>query len=276
MHYNWFEQVQVSALGAPAEFRNLHRGAGQRCAPVWQQSRIRHGRVPHETAQLDGEQHGDVPADQQEFLPPTTPLTWWDLNGQLGAPVVRDRLWIFGGTSGLHHTYRSYGYPGPGATDERTSRTLVKMDGALTRNVTLQGFISRDASDTEGIGLSIWDTAESRADTTNRTQTWNVRANAVLSSTTMVTLQGSGYFGSSAAMPHPPATMDGPSPSSDQATSVACCNSFGLKDAIPRRLSRPQRATTAKVDGDDTTSRVASNTRSPQARAGAVSRPTSD
>ena len=38
--------------------RHLYRSAGQRRAPVWKQSRIRHGRVPHETAQLDCEQHG--------------------------------------------------------------------------------------------------------------------------------------------------------------------------------------------------------------------------
>jgi len=100
------------------------------------------------------------------------------------------------------------------------------MDAALTRNVTLQGFISRDARDTEGAGLSIWNTAESRADTINRTQTWNTRANVVLSSTTMVTLRGSGYFSSGTAMPHPPATIDGPSPSQDQATGIACCNSW--------------------------------------------------
>jgi hypothetical protein len=116
MHFNWFEQVQVSALGAPA--------AGTAPSPErWptecsglEANRVSGmGEYPHETAQLDGEQHGGRAADQQEFLPPTTLLTWWDLNGQVGAPIVRDRLWIFGGTSGLHHTYRSYGYPGPGA-----------------------------------------------------------------------------------------------------------------------------------------------------------------
>ena len=226
MHYNWFEQVQVSALGAPAEYgtftgalaNGVLRSGSNRVSGMGEYLTRRPSWTANNT--------GDVPADQQEFLPPTTLLTWWDLNGQVGAPIVRDRLWIFGGTSGLHHTYRSYGYPGPGATEERSNRTLVKMDGALTRNVTLQGFISRDARDTEGTGLSIWNTAESRADTTNRTQTWNVRANAVLSSKTMLTLRGSGYFSSGTAMPHPPATIDGPSPSSDQSTGIACCNSF--------------------------------------------------
>jgi hypothetical protein len=200
VHYNWFEQVQVSGLGAAAEYgtftgalaNGVLRSGSNRVSGMGEYLTRRPSWTANNT--------GDIPADQQEFLPPTTLLTWWDLNGQAGAPIVKDRLWIFGGTSGLHHTYRSYGYPGPGATDERSNRTLVKMDGALTRSVTLQGFISRDVMDIEE-GLYMEYGRVRR--TTNRTQMERVRMSSALDD---VNPAGQ-VFQQRAAMPHPPATI---------------------------------------------------------------------
>ena len=54
-----------------------------------------------------GKNLGDYPEDLEEPLPPKTIQGWWDLNGQAGVPLVRDRLWLFGGASHLRHEYRN-------------------------------------------------------------------------------------------------------------------------------------------------------------------------
>jgi len=226
VHYNWLQQVQVSGLGAPAEYgtftgalaNGVLRSGGNRVSGMGEYLTVR----PKWTAN----NLGGLPADEQDLLPPTTVLSWWDLNGQVGAPIVRDRLWVFGGTSALNHEYRSFGYSGPGHTDERTSRTLAKVDASPFRKLTLQGFVTRDATDTVGLGLSQWSTAEARPDTESRSHAWNLRGNVIVTPTTMLTVRASGYTGMNRAEPHPPATMDGPSPSSESTNGMACCNSF--------------------------------------------------
>jgi len=225
-HYNWLEEAQVTGLGAPAEYggstgatiNGVLRSGSNRLAGMGELLTIR----PSWTA----DNLAGYPSPQDKPIPPKKILSWWDANAQLGGPIVRDRLFAFGGFSERHHEYRQYGFEGPAATDERTSRTIVKLDASANRNLWFQGFVSRDASDIIGASVSQYNpTPESSPDNFTRTYTWNVRATAMLSPTTVLEARSSGNRGSARSEPHGPATLDGPSPSSDFDTGVACCNS---------------------------------------------------
>ena len=230
VNYNWLEQVQVVGLGAPAEYgtstgaitNGVLRSGSNRVHGMGEWLTIR--------PSWSGNNLRDYPEDLEEPLPPKTIQGWWDLNGQAGVPLVRDRLWLFAGASHLRHEYRNYGYDGPGSTDERTGRLIAKVDAALTRQWMLQGFVTRDASDLYGEFLSQYNpTPESARDAFTRTRAWNARATGTLSANTVAEFRTSGHTGTVTYEPHPPGTREGPSPSQDALTGVQCCNS-GWRD----------------------------------------------
>ncbi len=227
VNYNWLEQVQVVALGAPAEYGTF-TGAVANGVLRSGSNRV-HGMGEWLTIRpsWSGNNLGDYPEDLEEPVPPKTILGWRDLNGQLGTPLVRDRLWLFGGASRLRHEYRGYGFDGPGSTDERTGRLIAKVDAALTQRWMLQGFVTRDATDVYGERLSPYNpTPESSPDAFTRTRAWSARGTWMASASTVADLRTSGFTGTVRQEPHAPATREGPSPGQDLATGIACCNSF--------------------------------------------------
>ena len=133
---NWTDSIQVVSVGAPAEYgeftnarinvvtrsgSNRYSGLGEFWAtgPQWTQSN-REG-LP------------------QGAFRPAESLEWWNLSGQVGGPVLRDRAWFFGGADYFRQSYRSFGYTGPrpaGRAALRTKRASVvaeALDGAGVR-----------------------------------------------------------------------------------------------------------------------------------------------
>jgi hypothetical protein len=225
VHYNWLESAQITALGAPAEYgsftgaimngvlrsgSNSVRGLGEWLTgrPGWTADNLEH-----------------FPAGSPKPISPETILSWWDVNGQVGAPIVKDRLWTFGGFSGVHHEFRSFGYAGPGSTDQRTKLAMLKVDAAPSNNVHLQGFVTRNASDTIGAGIP---RPESSPDEFVRQHAWNARVTWMLAPATVFDAWTSGNSGTDNFEPHPPATLDGPSPQTELTTGESCCNSYWL------------------------------------------------
>ena len=112
VHYNWLEEAQVVGPGAPAEYgtftgaivNGVLRSGSNRLRGMAELLSIR----PRWTA----DNLVKYPATLAKPIPPKTILSWWDLNGQMGLPLVKDRLWLFTGVSGVHHEYRRDGYRG--------------------------------------------------------------------------------------------------------------------------------------------------------------------
>ncbi len=230
INYNWLEQVQVVALGAPAEYgtftgavaNGVLRSGSNRVTGMAEWLTVR----PSWT----GDNLGNFPQDSEKPISPRRVLDWWDLNGQAGLPIVRDRLWLFAGASQLRHEYRPYGVEPPGSTDEKVGRFIAKVDAAATRRLTLQGFVARDVLDVTGGGLAPGVDPTSLSDKFTRTWTWNGRVTSSLSPDTIVELRTSGNAGTVTAEPHPPATRQAPLQQQDWATGRACCNSGWLDD----------------------------------------------
>jgi hypothetical protein len=226
-HYNWLEEAQVTGLGAPAEYggstgatiNGVLRSGSNRIGALGELLTIR--------PTWSGDNLGNYPANVDKPIPPRRIMEWWDGSGQLGGPLVRDHLFAFGGYSQLHHEYGNYGHDGPAHTDERTSKAIFKLDATVTSRLLAQAFVTRHSSDVIGAWVSQYSpTYESSPDDIIRTNAWNLRLSAILSPTTLLEARTSGHHGTETFQPHPPATLEGPSPSSDVDTGLPCCNSF--------------------------------------------------
>jgi hypothetical protein len=239
VNYNWLEQVQVVAPGAPAEYggftgalaNGVLRSGSNRVSGLGEWLNIR----PNWT----GNNLAHFPSDSPEPPPPRTILTWWDLNGQAGAPLIRNRLWVFAGANLLHHDYRPFGYGGPASTQERTSRAVTKVDFLGSPALTFQGFLTRDAMERIGGSLSATNsTAVGSPDETTTTHAWNTRVSWVPGSTSVMEARASGNTGTARQDPHAPATREGPPITFEFSDSSQCCNApFGRRDRSSTLLS---------------------------------------
>ncbi len=227
VNYNWLTEVQVIGLGASAEYgsftgavtNGVLRSGSNRVSVLgeWLQ-------IPR---RWTADNLANYPSGRENPASPRVIATWWDLNGQGGAPIVKDRLWLFAGTSHFHHEYRnaSAGAATFPATEERESRSLLKLDAAPRRNIMLQGFATSDRDDLIGGGLSDYSpTLQSQPDVFTRTHAWNARSTWTHGSSLLVELRGSGTVGTASYDPHPPAARSGPTPIWDADTSTWCCN----------------------------------------------------
>lgn len=224
VNYNWLEEVQVVAPGASAEYggfsgalaNGVLRSGSNRTSGLAEWLTIR----PTWTS----DNLSSFPVGSPRPTPQST-VSWWDGNGQVGAPIVRDRLWIFAGANAFHHDYRPFGYDGPDATRERTSRFIAKIDASATPTVALQAFLTRDATDRTGGRLSAENpTPVGSPDETVRTHAWNSRATWTRGSSTVFEAGASGNVGTSRQEPHPPGTREGPPITFEWSDGSQCCN----------------------------------------------------
>ena len=81
-------------------------------------------------------------------------LDWRDVSGQLGGPLVRDRLFFFGGVQLSRHNDRPAGYDGQGSRDERDLQILFRPTASLSPNLRLDGFIEHGRHQAEAEYLS--------------------------------------------------------------------------------------------------------------------------
>ena len=73
---------------------------------------------------------------------------WWNLAGQAGGPIARDRIWFFGGVDYFRQTYRPFTFTGPLSADEPAVEThepklLLKLSAAPAPTMRLEGFVER-------------------------------------------------------------------------------------------------------------------------------------
>ncbi|HUE88799.1 MAG TPA: TonB-dependent receptor [Vicinamibacterales bacterium] len=210
-HHNWFSEVQVVAVGAPAEYGGF---TGAIANGVLRSGANRYsGLADYVTVRpsWSGDNTSRLPTGARRPTPRTI-LGWWDLEGQSGAPIVRDRLWLFAGASYVDHEYRNFAYAGPDATHETIPRWMVKADASVAAGIQAQMFFLRDTSDIIGYDLgSRVRTFESSSDFLQRKSAWNGRVTWTPSNDTALEFRAGGHFGASSRQPRPPGERSGPS-----------------------------------------------------------------
>jgi hypothetical protein len=223
-NYDWIDQIQVVALGANAE-----TGASTTGATV-------NGVLRSGTNRFTGladyfwtqpgwtsDNTSSLPDFLQNSRKPVPPTTWFDTGGQLGGPLVRDRLWFFSGIESLHRAFTPLTRT-DGQTDERHLRALLKIDAAPASHVRLQGFYMRDASDTDGYGNETHIASSQVA--TVRSHVWNARATWSLASNSLIDAHLAGFLSDEDDEPRPPFSRAGPPMVFDYAGSDSGANGF--------------------------------------------------
>lgn len=233
LNYDWLDHVQIVGLGANAEYggttgaiaNGVLRSGTNRFSGLGEYLWIRPGWQSDNTESLPSIWRG-----RNKPLPLNT---WFDTSAQLGGPLVRDRLWFFGGAEYLHHDY-----PPPGLLDgsrnERRPRTLLKMDAAPAADIRLQGFYEREAADIDGFGGNPMATTQVA---TLRNHVWNARVTWSPTSGSMIDARLSGFRGDEDYEPRPPYTRAGPPYVGDYGGVVPSSGAAGYSELHQRSVT---------------------------------------
>ena len=217
-NYNWVQEVNVVALGAPAEYGGFTgaaayatlRSGSNRLSGLGEFWTIRPGWLDSNTEALSA-------VLQRRFLSREL-LEWRDSSAQVGGPLRRDRLWFFAGVQHARHSDRPAGFSGPGSRDEKDLQVIVKPSASLSPNVRLDGFVQHGRQRITGDAIDAFFPIESSNDLWNPQTNWNTHGTWVLGDRTVVEGRYGGYDARSWLDPHPPAGLDGPSPRFDTGT----------------------------------------------------------
>jgi hypothetical protein len=240
---NWLEQVEIAALGAPLEFSGTTGVSAN--AILRSGSNIVHGLFEGLTTRpswLARNTRGLSEQLQRNFAPLEL-IRWWDVSGQLGGPVLRDRVWYFGGVESFVHEKRPAGYSGPGTQTTSDTRNLVKITSALRPGMRLEGFIQHGSYKNASEDLGALTPPDGTYDWRQPQTVWQSRFTWTPRTSTMVEAQSAGFRSDGHMDPHPPATREGPPSRVDQATGVITGNAFSVGDFNRSRLTTSAIAT---------------------------------
>lgn len=221
--YNWLEDVQVIGIGAGAEYGEFSgiiqkgrlKSGGNRFRGVAEYRTTRSGWVGTNTSSL-------TPSLQSTFAAQSERIAGWhDVNGQMGGPLRRDRLWFFAGAQEFRTSIRPALYGGPDSIDTDNRRVLAKIDGAFTGSMRAGGYYEYDRSRVRGSGLGPLTAVDATTIDTQPDHNWHVRVSRMLGQHITIELDHAGTTGLLSIDPTPPATRSGPSPHYDVVTGVS-------------------------------------------------------
>ncbi len=133
-----------------------------------------------------------------------------DSTGQIGGPLKRDKVWFF--TSFQYYSPKTTpaGYPpanpttgekwtpamgGPDARLEKSPRFLFKPTWQIAKNDKLTGFLEMERYDVEGRGAGALTSPEATLQEKAPSVAWNMNYTKVLSSTAVLDVKYSGFWG---------------------------------------------------------------------------------
>jgi hypothetical protein len=202
-NYNWFQEVQVIGLGAPAEYGGF--------TGVASNSLIRSGsnrfsgliETLFQNSSFIGDNVSDEVLDLNPDLTPDTIDYVTDSTFQVGGPIQRDKLWFFTSFQYYRPNTAPSGYPppgsdigiGPSARQEQSPRFIFKPTLRIGEADQLTGFIEYDRYSVEGRGAA--SNVEPAATVQQRSPewAWNSAYTKVLSPSTVFDVKYSGYWG---------------------------------------------------------------------------------
>ena len=129
-NYNWVEQIQIVALGANAEYggftgvaaNSIIRSGSNKVHGLGEYLMERKNWVANNTTSLS--------AALQKTFTPREINSYWDTTGQVGFPIVKDKLFVFSGVQYFNMADRPAGYTGD-FTTEKDPRTINKLTWAV-------------------------------------------------------------------------------------------------------------------------------------------------
>ena len=214
-NYNWVQEVQIVSLGANAEYGEFTGIAANSIVRSGSNKFSGLGEYLMERKNWVADNTGSLAASLRATFTPREIKSYWDTSGQIGGPIIKDKLFFFSGVQYFNRADRPAGFSGD-FTTEKDPRTMNKLTWAATPNVRVEGFIEWDKYNVAGRGAS------AKRPTTNVTAlepspetNWNGQVTWTINSKTMLNVRNGGYSGYFPIDPTPPQTTAGPYPHFD-------------------------------------------------------------
>ena len=173
-----------------------------------------------------------LPAALQKTFTPREIDSYWDTTGQVGFPIVKDKLFMFTGVQYFNRADRPAGYTGD-FTTEKDPRFINKVTWAVSPSVRAEGFIEYDRYNIHGRGANATHpTTDVTAIELSPEWNWNGQITWTIDSKTLLNVRNGGYTGYFPIEPTPPASRSGPYPHVDGLTGLHTGNivSYGQFD----------------------------------------------
>ena len=231
-NYNWVQEIQVAGPGANAEYGDFSgvvqtmtlRSGGNRISGLGEYQTTRPTWTANNTASLASSvQNGLMAASSQRVV------AWRDANAQLGGPLLKDRLWYFGGLQHFRNDVRPALLAGEDSIDERDRRMLAKITSAPRTGLRVEGFYAFARYQLINAGLAPDVRPEATTTDTMPNHTWNTRATWVLGPRTTFELRNGGFTGRYTADPAG-GTRSGPPAHLDVMTNSLSVNAWNYYD----------------------------------------------
>ena len=202
-NYNWFQEVQVIGLGAPAEYggftgvasNSLFRSGGNRFSGLFE--------TLFQNDALSGDNISDELLEQNPDLTPGSIDYLTDTTIQVGGPIRRDKLWFFTSFQYYRPKTTPAGFPPPGTESdngararlEKSPRFLFKPTLRLGQSDQLTGFFETDSYTVDGrfAGSNVSPAATLHQDSPEIS--WNANYTKVLSPSSVFDVKYSGFWG---------------------------------------------------------------------------------
>jgi hypothetical protein len=183
-NYNWIQEVQVAGIGAPAEYGGFTGVVGNFITRSG--SNNFHGLF--ETFF----QNENLVSSNLPDPAPEPPFKNYDVNGQVGGPIIHDKLWFFSGIQYDNNEEHPFGFDG--VITEKGPRLITKVDYKLNSNNSLQGLYHWSNISGSNVGGGAFALPEATFETKTEQSTWNAQWTSLLGTDTNVEARFSGYY----------------------------------------------------------------------------------
>jgi hypothetical protein len=194
--HNIVEEAKVMGIGLPAEYGNFTGVIFNIITKSGGNNFSGHFEFNFQGYQADSKfwqanNNGAYLVDFPEFTSPGSKLM--DMNGHLGGPIVKDKLWFYTGVQ----YYRTYTRPAgfPESSDYKQPRFFVKLTAQLTPTLNMSGMFQTTNYNGTNRGADAWTSPE--ACVTQDSPDWlaGFSLNKILSPTTFFDLKTNAFAG---------------------------------------------------------------------------------
>jgi hypothetical protein len=222
--YHWIQEVQVVSLGANAEYGDF-TGTISNVVLRSGSNRLQ-GLVDYETTRRGwgGNNTGSLTPAQQDQFKPLAITNQSDTTAQLGGPLVKDRLFFFGGFKYYSQKQIPSGSLGETPRVDKLPSYITKMNWAISPNIKLEGLIEHDHSQVENVKAGPSVQPEANYSNDNSKYLWNERLTWTPGKTTLVELRSNGVHIFENQIPRPPNSWSGPPGHADLTTGIQSVN----------------------------------------------------